>query len=145
MENETQKNTTVNENKQNSKKLDKCFFGQKNALKIQYNPENKAIYLGIGKKDENNTWTWKTAKLKDTEAAEIILVIQNKTDNANFYHTYKDETTKIFINRKDNTAFFKIENNTKALNPGEQEVLRIILVEIIREMSQRHGIGGHVD
>ena len=69
-------------------KIDKCFFGQKTALKIQYNQENKSIYLGIGKKEEDDTWTWKTAKMKDTEIAEILRLLQQKTESVNFYHTF---------------------------------------------------------
>lgn len=127
MENEIQEVETVGEDKPSKTKLDRCFFGQKSALKVQYNPESKAIFLGIGKKGEDDTWTWQTAKLKDTEAAEIILVIQGKAEAANFYHTFKDDTTKIFINHKETNVFFRIEDQSKALTPGEQEVLKLIL------------------
>ncbi|MCK4427980.1 MAG: hypothetical protein KAW16_05815 [candidate division Zixibacteria bacterium] len=116
-------------------KIDKCFFGQKTALKIQYNQENKSIYLGIGKKEEDDSWTWKTAKMKDTEIAEILRLLQQKTESINFYHTFNDNQTKIWINRKDQTTFFKIENQAKGLSPAEQEVLRIVLEETILQTS----------
>ena len=116
-------------------KIDKCFFGQKTALKIQYNQENKSIYVGIGKKEEDDTWTWKTAKMKDTEIAEILRLLQQKTENVNFYHTFDGNQTKIWINRKDKSVFFKIEEYAKGLNSAEQEVLRIVLEETILQTS----------
>jgi DNA transposition AAA+ family ATPase len=78
------------------------------------------------------SWTWKTAKLKDTEAAEILLLIQGKTDAVAFYHTFRDDTTRVSIARKEETTFFRIEDLAKALTPPELEVLRIILTETIR-------------
>ena len=116
-------------------KIDKCFFGQKTALKVQYNEETNAIYLGIGKKEEDETWTWKTAKMKDTEIAEILRLLQQKTESINFFHTFNDNETKIWINRKDQTVFFKIDDLVKGLSPAEQEVLRIVLEETILQTS----------
>lgn len=116
-------------------KIDKCFFGQKTALKIQYNQETKSIYLGIGRKQEDDTWTWKTAKMKDTETAEILRLLQQKAENINFYHTYNGNETKIWINRNQDTVFFKIEDQSKGLSPAEQEVLKIVLEETILQTS----------
>jgi hypothetical protein len=135
MENQIQEVETMNEKVRNVGKLDKCFFGQKSALKVQYNPEGKAIFLGIGKKGEDDSWTWKTAKLKDTESAEIILVIRGKAETASFYHTFKGGTTRVSINRNNGTIFFRVEDYARALNPGEKEVLRMILEEAILRAS----------
>jgi hypothetical protein len=135
--NENQQEEQIPEQSQAQKraKIDKCFFGQKTALKIQYNQENKSIYLGIGKKEEDDSWTWKTAKMKDTEAAEILRLLQQKTESVNFYHTRNGNETKIWINRKDQAVFFKIEEYAKELSPAEQEVLRIVLEEAILQTS----------
>jgi len=116
--------------------IDKCFFAQKSALKVQYNQDSNAIYIGIGKKDDHNTWHWKNAKIKDTEAAEIITVIAGKTDSTSFYHSYNGNETKIWINRKDDSVHVRIEDQAKGLTPAEQHVLQIILEEAILQSSR---------
>jgi len=134
--NETNTEEQIPEQRQPKRaKIDKCFFGQKTALKIQYNQENRSIYLGIGKKQEDDSWTWKTAKMKDTEIAEILRLLQQKAENVNFHHTFNGNQTKIWINRKDQTVFFKIEDLAKGLSLAEQEVLRIVLEETILQTS----------
>jgi hypothetical protein len=130
-----QEEQTIEQSQHKRAKIDKCFFGQKTALKIQYNEETNAIYLGIGKKEEDESWTWKTAKMKDTEIAEILRLLQQKAESINFFHTFNDNETKIWINRKDQTVFFKIDDLAKGLNPAEQEVLRIVLEETILQTS----------
>jgi len=132
MEKPNQTKTETEQSQNRSIKLDKCFFGQKTALKVQYNQDNNSIYIGIGIKDEADQWTWKNAKIKDTEAAEIIRVLTGKTDSTSFYHTYNDNKTQIWINRKEEQVFFKIDEFAKGLNTGEQEVLKIVLLEAIR-------------
>ena len=132
MEKPNQTKTETEQSQSGSIKLDKCFFGQKTALKVQYNQDKNSIYIGIGKKDEADQWTWKNAKIKDTEAAEIIRVLTGKTDSTSFYHTYNDNITQIWINRKEEQVFFKIDEFAKGLNTGEQEVLKIVLLEAIR-------------
>ncbi|RLD36563.1 MAG: hypothetical protein DRI74_08815 [Bacteroidetes bacterium] len=132
MENPNQTKTETEQSQNRSIKLDKCFFGQKTALKVQYNQDKNSIYIGIGKKDEADQWTWKNAKIKDTEAAEIIRVLTGKTDSTSFYHTYNDNKSQIWINRKGEQVFFKIDEFAKGLNTGEQEVLKIVLLEAIR-------------
>jgi len=131
MENSTQLKAESERNKGQCIAIDKCFFGQKTALKIQYNQENNSIYIGIGKKNENNQWQWNNAKIKDTEAADIIRVINGKIDNTSFYHTFNNTNTQIWITKKETQIFIKIDNLAKSLNPSEQEVLRILIEEII--------------
>lgn len=117
-------------------KLDKAFFSQTGALKIQYDPERPGIFLGIGKK-ANDTWTWKTAKLKDVEAAQIIRLIQGKTESIDLYHTFETAATRISISKNEkDEAYFKIDDHAKKLDPNEQEVLRIILQETIRQAAK---------
>ena len=86
--------------------LDKCFFGQKGALKIQYNREANSIFIGVGRKNEGNKWNWKNAKIKDTEGATIINVLTGKINETSFYHTFDQKETKIWIRRKDDFVYF---------------------------------------
>jgi hypothetical protein len=123
--------------------IDKCFFGQKSALKLQYNQDNNAIFLGIGKKEDNGNWNWRNAKIKDTEAAEIIRVISGQTDTPSFYHSYNDNNTKIWISRKEDRMVARIEDHSKALAPDEQVVLKILLKEAIVRASR--GSAHHVN
>lgn len=112
--------------------LDKCFFGQKSAFKAQYDKTSKSIYIGVGKKNEDESWSWKNAKIKDTEAAEIIRVIQGNSASVSFYHTFNDSKRQIWVNRKDEQLFVRIDNAGKGISVGEQEVLKILLLEAIR-------------
>jgi len=130
MENTYEQEVVATES-QHRNRLDKCFFGKESGLKVQYDKENNKIYLGIGKKGSNNDWTWETAKLKDIEAAEIIRVITSKTEAASFFHSFNNKKTKIWINKSEDSLAIKIENQSKRLNPAEQEVLRIFLEEVI--------------
>jgi len=112
--------------------IDRCFFGQKSALKAQYNKESRSIYIGVGKKSDDDKWSWNNAKIKDTEAAEIIRILQGQTDSVSFFHTFNGSSRKIWINRKEEQLFVKIDDNSKGINLGEQEVLKIVLLEAIR-------------
>ena len=113
-----------------STNLGKTFFSQNAALGVQYNPDKNSIYLQIGKKDQEN-WIWIRAKMKDTELGDILRVLRGKVENVSFYHKYNGKETKIWVNRKDDTVFFKIEEFSEALNSGEQEVLILLLEEMI--------------
>ena len=130
MENTTEQEVVAKES-QHRNRLEKCFFGQESALKVQYDKETNKFYLTVGKKGTNNDWTWETAKLKDIEAAEIIRVITSKTEAASFFHSFNNKNTKIWINKSEDNLAIKIENQGKKLNPAEQEVLRIFLEEVI--------------
>jgi len=117
--------------------LGKCFFGQKGALKIQYNREANSIFIGVGRKNEDNKWNWKNAKIKDTEGATIINVLTSKISETSFYHTFDQKETKIWIRRKDDFVYFRIEDYSKPIDSAEQFVSRIILEEAIRRMAQK--------
>ena len=122
---------TNEEQTQHTARLDKVFFSQTSALKVQHDNNRPGIFLGIGKKADDGTWTWKTTKLKDTEAAQIIRLIQGRAQTVDFYHTFQGEATKIQINKKDDDVYIKIEDHSKKIDPAEQEVLRIILEDTI--------------
>lgn len=115
---------------QHRNRLDKCFFGKESALKVQYDKDTNKLYLGVGKKNDND-WTWEKAKLKDVEAAEILRVIASKTEAASFFHSFNNKNTKIWVNKSEDSLVIKIESQSKKLNPAEQEVLRIFLEEVI--------------
>jgi len=116
---------------QHQNRLDKCFFGKESALKVQYDKETGKLFLGVGKKGTNNDWTWENAKLKDVEAAEIIRVIASKTEAASFFHTFNNKSTKVWINKNEDSLIIKVDDHSKKLTPAEQEVLRIFLEEVI--------------
>ena len=44
---------------------------------------------------------------------------------------YNDNTTRTWVNKKNGFIFFKIEDISKALNSGEQEVMRVLLEKVI--------------
>lgn len=113
--------------------IDKVFFGQKSAFKIQYNENADSAFFGIGKKDNEDNWTWRTAKMSDTELGDILRVLTGREDAVSFYHTFNKVETRIWINRKDNNVMVKIEDTVKLLTPAEQEIMRVLLEEIIRQ------------
>ena len=127
---DTFKNGSINNSQSNG--VSRCFFGQKNAFKIQYSFEQKAIFISIGVKKENGEWDWKGAKIKDIEAGEILRILCGKAESVSFYHTFNGRSNRIWINQKDENTIIRIEKYSKALNSGEQEVLFILLQEAIR-------------
>jgi len=110
-------------------------MSKNSALRIHYNPEFRAVFLTVGKKVED-TWKWETAKMKDHELGDIIRVLNNSSENVSFYHKFNDKETKIWINRKEENVFIKVNDFSKLLRPGEQMVLKILLQRIIIEDSQ---------
>ena len=128
--NQSEVESGVNQKQQSG--LSRCFFGQSNALKIQYSDDSGSIYISIGTKSEQGQWSWRAAKLKDVEAGDILRVLQGISDNVSFYHKFKGNSNRISINRKDASLFIRIEDFSKALNTGEQQVLLIFLEQAIR-------------
>ena len=109
------------------------FFGQKSALKAQYNKESKSIYIGVGKKSDDNKWSWNNAKIKDTEAAEIIRILQGQTESVSFYHTFNDSKRQIWVTRKEEQLFVKIDSNSKGINLGEQDTIALRDLIVLNE------------
>ena len=115
---------------QNPVGVRKAFFGKGNCLVLQVNAQANKIFLNIGKKGPTN-WTWNKAKINDEEIGDILRVLEGKTDGESFYHRYQGRETKIWVSRKADQVYFRIEDQSKALSPGQQTVMAVLL---------RHGI-----
>ena len=118
------------EYKNNNLIINKAFMSKNNALKIQYNKDVNQIFIHAGKKD-NEKWVWIKTKFSDSEIGDILRVLNGQTDKCSFFHQFNGNTTRTWINKKDGFVFFKIEDISKALNSGEQEVLKVLLNKII--------------
>jgi hypothetical protein len=105
-------------------------MSKNNALKIQYNKNTNQIYIHAGKKD-NYKWVWIKSKFSDSEIGEILRVLDGQTDKCSFFHQFNGNTTRTWINKKDGFIFVKIEDISKALNSGEQEVMKVLLEKVI--------------
>jgi hypothetical protein len=118
------------EYKNNGLIINKAFMSKNNALKIQYNKNTNQIYIHAGKKD-NYKWVWIKSKFSDSEIGEILRVLDGQTDKCSFFHQFNGNTTRTWINKKDGFIFVKIEDISKALNSGEQEVMKVLLEKVI--------------
>jgi len=108
--------------------MNKAFFGKTTCLKVQYG--KGIIYFHMGKK-EGTTWVWDKVKMGVTECGEIIRVLMGKQDKAAFFHQFGDNSNKIWVSKREGTVFIKINDVSKGLTGGEQEVFRIILERLI--------------
>ena len=114
----------------NPTNLRRAFFGKDNCLVFQVNAEAKKVVLDVGKKADNG-WTWRKAKIDDEEMADILRVLQGKAEEASFFHEYSGKQTKIWVNRKGDNVYFRIEDQSKALSPAQQAVMAVLLKEAI--------------
>jgi len=110
--------------------VNKAFLSKSTALKIQYNQTVNQIYLHAGKK-QTDKWVWIRSKFSDAELGDILRVLHGQADSCSFFHRYNGHTTRTWVNKKDGYVFVKIEDISKALNTGEQEVLKVLLQQII--------------
>jgi len=116
--------------KNDSLVINKAFMSKKNALKIQYNKDVNQIYIHAGKKDTEK-WVWIKSKFADSEIGEILRILDGQIDKCSFFHQYNRKATRTWINKKNGFIFFKVEDISKALNSGEQEVMKVLLRKII--------------
>ncbi|MBN1159815.1 MAG: hypothetical protein JXA43_01090 [Candidatus Diapherotrites archaeon] len=84
----------------------------------------------MGKK-EGEKWIWDKVKMGEEECGEIVRVLNGKQDKAAFFHQFGEHSNKIWVSKKDDAIFVKINEVSKGLTGGEQEVLRIILERLI--------------
>lgn len=108
----------------------KPFFGKDTCLVFQANGPAGKVFLDVGKKEED-AWKWNKAKIDDEEMGEILLVLQGEAEEASFYHEFEGNTTKIWVNRKQDKVYFRIEGQSKALTPAQQAILKVLLREAI--------------
>lgn len=108
----------------------KPFFGKDTCLVFQANARAGKVFLDVGKK-EGGTWKWNKAKIDDEEMGEILRVLKGETEEASFYHEFEGKTTKIWVNRKQENVYFRIEDQSKALTPAQQAILQVLVREAI--------------
>ena len=120
------------ESKTNKNALKYAFFGKSSCLVLHDDTQN-GTFLKVGKKVDNDSWSWQKAKMSLSELGEIISVLKDKMGQTSFIHSFNDrQQTRIWINRDDKKMiFFKINDCSKPINLGEQEVLLILLEQII--------------
>jgi hypothetical protein len=109
--------------------FNKAFFGKTTCLKVTQNNEGE-IYFHFGL-EQNKVWTWKKVKFSDTEIAQIIYVLEGKSQSISFFHNFNDDKTQIWITRKDNSVTFKTKHSSRTLIDGEILVLEILLKQFI--------------
>lgn len=109
--------------------LEKAFFGHKNCLKVQFSL-NKDCYFQFGK-EIDDSWIWKKVKFNDVELGYILCVLSGRMEKTSFYHKFKDQATQIWINRVNDSIIIKTKEISKSLNPGEQEVMKVLIERII--------------
>ncbi|MGM5480645.1 MAG: hypothetical protein ACQESC_04260 [Nanobdellota archaeon] len=112
--------------------LQKAFFSKNNCLKVTLNKNQETYFeFGTPKPKQEKGWNWKPVKFNDMELGEIILILEDKKQTTSFFHSFNNETTQIWISKKN--SFFTIKTNTskKSLQEGEQVVLRELLKHII--------------
>ncbi|MFH2106508.1 MAG: hypothetical protein ABII22_04555 [Candidatus Micrarchaeota archaeon] len=111
--------------------INKAFMSKQSALKLQFNQAKKSMYLHVGKKN-GEEWDWQKAKLGDDEAGQILKVLEGRQKQISFYHSFKEQKKRIWVNRDDNNlVWVRIEDLRKQLNEGEQKVFEILLERAI--------------
>ncbi|MGM5481629.1 MAG: hypothetical protein ACQESE_04440 [Nanobdellota archaeon] len=112
--------------------LQRAFFGKDNCLKVTLHKKLECYFeFGTPKAEKEKGWKWKPVKFNDVELGEILLVLEGKKQSVSFFHKYKDETTQIWVSRKDKFVTIKVKELSKGLNEGEQTVLRELIRHII--------------
>jgi hypothetical protein len=111
----------------------KAFFGKSNCLKVQQTDSDVYFHMGVNKA---GTWEWTKIKMGDTELGEIIRVLEGKSERWSTVHQFGEKQNKIWVNRSADAVFFKVNDISKSLNSGEQEVMATLLRSCIVKMDQ---------
>ena len=125
-QNTTEVNHKMETTQQNPPSIRKAFFGKGTCLILHANAEAKKVFLAIGKK-ASGSWTWAKAKISDEEMGDILLVLERNAQDASFYHEYQGKQNKIWVNRKGDNVYFRIEEQSKALSPTQQTIMAVLL------------------
>lgn len=109
--------------------LNKCFMAKTTAFKVQLT-KDKECYFHTGQKSADK-WSWVKAKMNTAELGMILKVLKGEKNSTSFYHKFNEKETKIWVNRKEDYVFIRIEKISKSLTEGEQEELKVLLEYII--------------
>ena len=114
--------------------ISKAFFGKKNCLKVTFNNQ-KDCYFEFGTTQDEKTWSWKKVKMNDGELGDILRVLEGKAESVSFFHSFKNDKTQIWVNKKGDLFFIKVKELSKSLSTGEQRVLEELLKFMIMRSS----------
>ena len=111
----------------------KSFFGKGNCFKyLLYDTGVVMLHFGT---ERGKDWTWKKVKMNDMELGDVLLVLEGRKQEANFFHSFGDgkdqQKTQIWVNSKQDAkgkAFFiKVKELSKSFSEGEQRVLEALI------------------
>ena len=111
----------------------KSFFGKGNCFKyLLYDTGAVFFHFGV---EHGKDWHWKKVKMNDMELGDVLLVLEGRKAEANFFHSFGEgaekQTTQIWVNTKDEgkgKAFFiRVKELSKSFSEGEQRVLEALL------------------
>ncbi len=95
------------------------------------------MFFHFGLEGKNKQWSWKKVKMSDTDLGQVLLVLQGRKTEANFFHSFgegKDkQTTQIWVSRKPDdpnggdVVFIKVKELSKSLTEGEQRVFQALI------------------
>lgn len=113
----------------------KAFFGKENCLKLTLN-SRKECYMHWGM-NKDGKYEWFKIKFNDLELGQIHEVLDGKKSQQAFFHTFNGKQRQIWINKSADgeSVFFKIKEMNKSLSRGEAVVMKLLIAEIILQMS----------
>ena len=120
--------------------MSRAFFGKSSCFKVQYRQGN--CYFQMGKKSVDGKWSWDKLKMNDIELGEMVRLLNKGKEKMSAFHKFKapsgtESENKLWISHApDGAVFVKINDVTKSMSDGEQEVLRILLERIIFMMAK---------
>lgn len=116
--------------------LAKSFFGKGNCFKYLHY-DNNAIFFHFGSEGKDKQWSWKKVKMNDAELGQVLLVLEGRKSEANFFHSFGEgsdkQTTQIWVSRKPDertggeVVFVKVKELSKSLTEGEQRVFQALI------------------
>jgi hypothetical protein len=119
------------------------FFGQNIALIIKSNSKyDNFLFIKCIKRKSNGKWEkftereGKIIKCSLEEIMFILCVLNHQIPSWQNFHIYKDEKTVISLGWEENNnqiLWFNIANYSKMLNFAEIEILKLLLIHIIKE------------
>ncbi|MFX0057278.1 MAG: hypothetical protein ACFE85_05450 [Candidatus Hodarchaeota archaeon] len=121
----------------------KSFFGQNTGLILSSSSKFQPfIFLRCIKKKPDGTWEkpseneGKLIKCSLEELVMILEVLSHRSLNWQSFHNYKDKKTSLSFNWEEknaDTLWINIGDYSKMLNLAQAEVLRLLLLHILKE------------
>jgi hypothetical protein len=105
---------------------------------VRFEHNDAGTWLLVGRKNGQG-WVWQKAKLNVSEVGDILCVLDGKTTQVGFFHTFEKDgvkkETRILVSKASDgpTVFFRIGDHGKPLNLGEQAVAKAFLQRVLFE------------